>query len=163
MLHKPVKHVETEDLSTLAVGGILFLDSGHIAMPGSDVDWIMNRLLPTLPAGVLVHIHDIFLPDPYSAAWDWRGYNEQLVVADLMAGGRAVPVFSSHFMRSCASERTMAAGLDWITSPPGSFEYSLWLELARVQGQRSAGHGRPNHPLIEVIRECGCQPGRKGK
>ena len=33
---------------------------------------------------MLLHVHDIFLPDPYPAAWDWRGYNEQAAVAPLI-------------------------------------------------------------------------------
>ena len=55
-------------------------------MPGTDVDFLLNRILPALPAGVLVHVHDVFLPDDYPADWEWRGYNEQLGVAALIQG-----------------------------------------------------------------------------
>ena len=34
-------------------------------MPGSDVDLLLNAVLPRLQPGVLIHLHDIFLPDPY--------------------------------------------------------------------------------------------------
>ena len=72
----------------LAEGDILFIDSSHILMPGTDVDLLFNRVLPALKRGVLVHVHDIFLPDDYPPEWEWRGYNEQLGVAALLAGTR---------------------------------------------------------------------------
>ena len=46
-------------------GDLLFVDSSHILMPGTDVELILTELLPRLPAGALVQIHDIFLPDAY--------------------------------------------------------------------------------------------------
>ena len=61
--------------SQIRAGDVVFIDSSHVLMPGSDVDLLLNRVIPALPAGVLVHIHDIFLPDGYPTAWSWRGYN----------------------------------------------------------------------------------------
>ena len=52
---------------------ILFIDSSHLMVPGSDVDVLVNGIWPRLPEGVLVHFHDVFLPDDYPAAWRWRG------------------------------------------------------------------------------------------
>ena len=68
-------------------GDVLFIDSSHILMPGSDVDLLLNRVLPRLPAGVLIHIHDIFLPFDYPPVWGWRAYNEQQGVLPLLATG----------------------------------------------------------------------------
>ena len=48
----------------LAAGDLLFVDSSHILMPGTDVDWLLNRILPVLATGVLVQVHDVFLPIP---------------------------------------------------------------------------------------------------
>ncbi|MFX7914564.1 class I SAM-dependent methyltransferase, partial [Acinetobacter baumannii] len=73
--------------AALAAGDVLFIDSSHVLMPGSDVDLLFNQVLPRLKPGVLVHIHDIFLPDDYPASWGWRGYNEQQGVACLLQGG----------------------------------------------------------------------------
>lgn len=82
--------------AALQPGDILFIDSSHILMPGTDVDWLFNRVLPQLPQGVLLHIHDIFLPDDYPQDWAWRGYNEQQAIGPLLAGGYQ-PVFASHY------------------------------------------------------------------
>ena len=54
----------------LEPGDIAFFDSSHILWPGTDVDMMLNRILPVLAPGVLVHIHDILLPDPYPGAWE---------------------------------------------------------------------------------------------
>lgn len=80
----------------LQAGDVLFIDSSHILMPGTDVDWLFNRILPRLPAGMLVHIHDIFLPDDYPADWSWRGYNEQQAVGPMLLGGFRL-LFASHW------------------------------------------------------------------
>ena len=87
----------------------------------------INRLLPDLPSGVFIHFHDIFLPDPYPSFWEWRGYNEQIIVAGLLAGKRLRPIFSSYFMRKYASRSLNETGFDWIKTPPGAIESSLWL------------------------------------
>src|SRR5690606_10000540 len=79
--------VEAPLLFDFGPDDMLFVDSSHLLMPGSDVDLLLNRLVPRLPAGAVLHIHDVFLPDAYPAAWAWRGYNEQNAVAPLLACG----------------------------------------------------------------------------
>ena len=89
----------------LAPGDILLIDSSHVAMPGSDVDLLLNAVLPRLQPGVLVHLHDIFLPDPYPAGWGWRGYNEQVAVAGLLHGGGYAVRFSSRYLATRQAAR----------------------------------------------------------
>ncbi|MBM3518362.1 MAG: class I SAM-dependent methyltransferase, partial [Alphaproteobacteria bacterium] len=85
--------------AALAAGDILFIDSSHILMPGTDVDILLNHVLPRLAPGVLIHVHDVFLPDDYPAAWRWRGYNEQQALAALLANGGDVTIeFASHYV-----------------------------------------------------------------
>ncbi len=111
----------------LEAGDILFVDSSHILMPGSDVDIILNRLWPALAPGVVAHFHDIFLPDGYPEAWAWRGYNEQLGVAALISTGAAEIVFASHYAVTRMADalgQTVIARLPIID---GAVESSLWL------------------------------------
>lgn len=107
--------------AALGPSDIAFFDSSHILAPGTDVDLILNRILPVLPTGVLAHLHDVFLPDSYPASWAWRGYNEQNAVAGLLLGGAFRIAFASHYARS-----RMGAALrrPWRGTP----ESSLWLE-----------------------------------
>jgi hypothetical protein len=112
----------------LQPGDVLFVDSSHVLMPGSDVDWLLNRVLPGLSSGVLVHFHDVFLPDPYPAAWAWRGYNEQQALAPLLHGGAYACLFASHYVATRLPDRLahgVLARLPHIAAAP---ESSLWLK-----------------------------------
>lgn len=125
---RPVQTIARDALPRLGAGDVLFVDSSHIAMPGGDVDWIMSNLIAGLPAGVYVHFHDIFLPDPYPTSWEWRNYNEQLVVAALMMGRRMTPIFSSRFLRVHRPDLIESAGLGWLHLVDGAIESSLWMK-----------------------------------
>jgi predicted O-methyltransferase YrrM len=111
---------------TLAANDVVFIDSSHIAMPGTDVDRLFLDVLPRLAAGVLVHVHDILLPDPYPATWDWRGYNEQTVAGALLVGGGWDILFASHYAATRMSDAT-AAAVEGLPLLPGAHETSLWL------------------------------------
>lgn len=110
----------------MEAGDILFIDSSHILMPGTDVDWLFNRVLPALPPGVLVHIHDIFLPDDYPADWAWRGYNEQQAIGPLLAGGFQ-PVFASHYARTRLAGEVQGGIVGRLPQAAGAYPASLWL------------------------------------
>ncbi|MFT6772489.1 MAG: hypothetical protein ACJA1L_000193 [Paracoccaceae bacterium] len=109
----------------LGPGDMAVFDSSHILMPGTDVDIIVNRILPRLSPGVLVHIHDVFLPDPYPAAWRWRGYNEHNALAGWLLSGAYRPVWASHFAatRLGAGDHPAIMPLAWSGAP----ESSLWM------------------------------------
>jgi Methyltransferase domain len=111
----------------LQAGDVLFVDSSHILMPGTDVDWLLNRILPSLAAGVLVHFHDIFLPDPYPESWAWRGYNEQQAIAPLLQGHAYDCLFASHYVRTRLADR-LTRGILPRLPPATAPESSLWLE-----------------------------------
>lgn len=112
----------------LGPGDVLFMDSSHILMPGSDVDLLLNRVLPRLPRGVLVHIHDIFLPFEYPAAWGWRAYNEQQGVLPLLATGAYAPVFSSVWVSRRLAASLAQSVVASLPMPGEAVATSLWLE-----------------------------------
>lgn len=113
--------------TVLEPGDVLFVDSSHVAMPGTDVDRLVGDVLPRLPAGVLVHVHDILLPDPYPPEWRWRGYNEGTVVAALLGGGGYEIVFASHWVASRHPDWLASGTLGALPLLPGARETSLWL------------------------------------
>ena len=123
----------------LLPGDILFVDSSHILMPGTDVDYLLNRVWPRLRRGVLVHFHDIFLPDDYPQAWAWRGYNEQLGVAPLIGSPSAHILFASHYAvtRMSADLETSVVARLPLARP--AVESSLWLEKAVDPVQNGPG------------------------
>ena len=113
-------------LSSLQPGDILFIDSSHVAMPGTDVDRLVLDVLPRLAPGMIVHLHDVLLPDAYPADWEWRGYNEQSLVGALLVGGGWDILFASHYAVTRLRARVDEVVGD-LPLPAGAFETSLWL------------------------------------
>jgi hypothetical protein len=60
-----VENIEVRVFQELEENDILFLDSSHIVRIGGDVCYEFLEILPNLKAGVIVHVHDIFLPAEY--------------------------------------------------------------------------------------------------
>ncbi|MEM9439867.1 MAG: class I SAM-dependent methyltransferase [Pseudomonadota bacterium] len=124
--------VPFKDLKVLQSGDVLFVDSSHLLMPGTDVDHLISQILPSLPNGVLLHIHDIFLPDGYPKSWAWRGYNEQSAVAALLQGGGYQLLFSSRYVATRMKDR-LAKSPPFlqkarVTSDHDDLASSLWLQ-----------------------------------
>ena len=82
-----VEGVSLDVFKKLSAEDILFVDCSHIAMPGSDVDYLFTRVFPELAPGVVIHVHDIFLPNGYPKKWSWRSYNEQNFLLAMLSGG----------------------------------------------------------------------------
>ena len=130
----PVRHraellasTDASLFAALAAGDILFIDSSHVAMPGTDVDRLFLDVLPRLASGVLVHVHDVFLPEAYPAAWGWRGYNEQLLVGALIQGGAYEIVFASRYVATRMPGRLATGVLPDLPPLPDARVTSLWL------------------------------------
>jgi len=121
-----VQQVDRALFTGLHANDVLFIDSSHIMMPGSDVDWLFSRVLPSLKRGVLLHIHDILLPDDYPPAWRWRGYNEQQLVPGLLFGGWQ-PVFASHYVLTRLAADVAASPVAGFPAATEAFPTSLWL------------------------------------
>lgn len=127
LVRKTLHEAGTELFGQLEAGDFLMIDSSHILMPGSDVDMLFGQILPALPAGVLVQIHDVFLPDDYPASWDWRGYNEQLGVLPLLGSGGWEPVFACHFAVSQMADEVAASAIAGLERPAEAIESAFWL------------------------------------
>lgn len=52
--------------SSLSANDILFIDSSHASKAGSDVNFLILEVLPTLPKNVYIHFHDIPMPFEYN-------------------------------------------------------------------------------------------------
>jgi predicted O-methyltransferase YrrM len=65
LIRKPVEQLDPAMLADLAAGDILFIDSSHCVRLASDVNFLFLQVLPRLRPGVIVHIHDIYLPYEY--------------------------------------------------------------------------------------------------
>ena len=69
VIRKPVQRVPLELFRSLEAGDVLFIDSSHVINTDSDVCYEFLDILPRVAAGVVVHVHDIFLPYEYPREW----------------------------------------------------------------------------------------------
>jgi predicted O-methyltransferase YrrM len=66
LLEKRVQQVPPAEFKRLERNDILFIDSSHVSKAGSDVNYLLTEILPTLNKGVIVHFHDIYYPFEYT-------------------------------------------------------------------------------------------------
>jgi predicted O-methyltransferase YrrM len=88
LIYKKVQDVPLSEFSKLSENDILFIDSSHVLKTGSDVAYEYLEILPRLNKGVLIHVHDIFLPADYPKAWLFDSnlfFNEQYLLQALLA------------------------------------------------------------------------------
>lgn len=73
---------------------ILFFDGSHQCFQNSDVTVFFTEVLPLLPKGILIGIHDIFLPLDYPASWTNRYYSEQYMLMAWILGdaGKSIQI-----------------------------------------------------------------------
>lgn len=99
---EPAQRIPLGTFDVLEEGDILFIDSSHVVTIGSDVRRLILEVIPRLKPGVLVHVHDLFLPADYPRYWvktRLRFWNEQyLVQAFLAFNARFQVVWGSHYM-----------------------------------------------------------------
>jgi hypothetical protein len=86
LVRTPFEECSSMVLSEVSAGDILFFDGSHRTFTNSDVTVFFLEVLPRLPPGVFVHIHDIFLPADYPPDWNRRMYSEQYVLAAMLLG-----------------------------------------------------------------------------
>lgn len=64
--------------SSLSANDILFIDSSHSCKAGSDVNFLILEVLPTLLKNVYIHFHDIPMPFEYDRKYfvgsDFRAF-----------------------------------------------------------------------------------------
>jgi predicted O-methyltransferase YrrM len=86
-----VQQTPLEVFETLDRDDVLFIDTSHVAKTGSDVVWLFQEVLPRLRHGVVVHVHDIFVPGEYPEDWvlDGRAWNELYVARAFLAFNNA--------------------------------------------------------------------------
>lgn len=126
IIEQPVHTVPTDVFAELSAGDILFVDSSHVSRVGSDVNYLLLDVLPSLPDGVHVQVHDIFYPFEYPREWVYRGraWNENyLLRACLMNNDRLRITWFNSYLGALHRSRVSAALPHWGTDPGGS----IWL------------------------------------
>jgi hypothetical protein len=118
----------------VAPGDIVFIDGSHQCLENSDVTVFFLEVLPRLPGGVLVQLHDIFLPWDYPPQMADRLYSEQYVLATwLLAQTRPPEIVLPCFFISV--EPSLHHAVDWlwdsfVWSGAASNGLSFWFRTA---------------------------------
>jgi hypothetical protein len=111
---------------SLGKGDILFIDSSHEVRTGNDVVFLYLNVIPILRPGVLVHIHDIFLPFDYPRKWileeRWPWNEQYLVHSFLTLGNMFEVVWAGHYL-----QRTNNEFAKYFPSLDNRSAKSLWL------------------------------------
>lgn len=84
-----LESVDPALFAELEAGDILFIDSSHQVRMSNDVAHLFCRIIPALASGVVIHVHDVFLPYEYPKRffYDCPSWAEQYVLHALLQGG----------------------------------------------------------------------------
>lgn len=133
LIHADVQRVPLRMFESLHENDILFLDSSHVMMIGSDVQYELFEILPRLRPGVLIHLHDIFLPRDYPREWvidDQRFWNEQYALHAFLMYNDSFDVTWSgywHHLHNADQLRSAVVNYGKFGMIPGSF----WIRKTR--------------------------------
>ena len=81
VIRTPFEKSDLGFFTSLEKGDIVFIDNSHRIFPNSDAMVFFMEILPALPAGIVVHLHDIYLPYDYPQEMCDRYYSEQYGLA----------------------------------------------------------------------------------
>ena len=81
VIREPFENIDFNIIDELNENDILFVDNSHRILPNSDSMVFYLEILPRLKKGVIVHIHDIYLPYDYPQFMCDRFYSEQYGLA----------------------------------------------------------------------------------
>ena len=133
IVRRPFEQVGTEWANELEAGDILFIDNSHRALPNSDATVFFLEWLPRLKQGVIVQVHDIYLPWDYPQDMCERGYSEQYVLAAMVMSNpdRYRPIFPAFWIAQQPEMQETLAPL-WENKNLHSVERhggSFWFEI----------------------------------
>lgn len=129
VLYKPVEEINLHELPQ-GEHALVFIDSSHVTRSRGDIPFIYNKLLPNLPRGVLVHVHDIFIPYDYPFIYQKRLYTEQYILHALLAHSHRYRVlFGTHFMSRRHPETMQAVFGEVVGREDWFFGGSFWFQV----------------------------------
>jgi hypothetical protein len=100
VIRQPFENIDFNFIFELDANDILFIDNSHRILPNSDAMVFFLEVLPFLKKGVVVHIHDIYLPYDYPQFMCDRFYSEQYGLAMFLLANpeKYVPILPNYFI-----------------------------------------------------------------
>lgn len=100
IVREPFENTDFEFIFSLNENDILFIDNSHRILPNSDSYVFYLEVLPKLKKGVIVHIHDVYLPYDYPQFMCDRFYSEQYGLAMYLLANseKYLPILPNYFI-----------------------------------------------------------------
>jgi Methyltransferase domain len=128
-----VQDVPLAEFESLRDGDVLFVDTSHTVKTGGDTTWIFHEIIPRLARGVIVHVHDAFLPGDYPDEWvlDGWGWNEAYLLHSFLAFNSAFEILLGvRYMSQLRPDELTEAFPDWRTTAQQGGA-AIWLRKTR--------------------------------
>ena len=135
VIRKPIE--DLKDLSfiweELQANDIIFIDNSHRALPNSDVTVCFLDIIPNLKKGVVVQVHDIYIPFDYPQFMCDRFYSEQYMLATLLLANpeKYKPLFPAYYISESEDLKKIISpiwdhpNLEGVERHGGSFWFQL--------------------------------------
>ncbi len=110
LIDRRVQDVPLSLFESLERNDVLFIDSSHVVRIDGDVPYLFLEVLPRLKPGVLVHVHDVFLPRPQPREWvvdRMRFWCEQYLLQAFLAFNREFEVLMANSYLGLRHEAAM--------------------------------------------------------
>jgi Methyltransferase domain len=155
LIVSPVQDLPVETFTRLDRGDVLFIDSSHTVKTGGDVVFLLKEILPRLAPGVLVHIHDIFLPWDYPPEWVLvgRAWNEQYAVQAFLAFNCAFQILLSVAWMSQFRPDVLEAVLPGFPDRYRDGGGSLWIQRTAAGDDYDAGTSGANYASKNIWQQ----------
>ena len=127
LIEEKVEDVDLDFFSQLGPGDLLFIDSSHTVKIGGDVNYLFLEVLPRLKPGVIVHVHDIFLPFEYRRHWvlhELRFWTEQYLLQSFLTFNSEFEVLMANYYLSHYHQDKLKATFPDLSSWVGG---SFWM------------------------------------
>lgn len=130
LTHRAAQDMGVEVFAHLKSNDVLFVDTTHVVKLGSEVNHLILEVLPTLAPGVIIHFHDIWLPDEYHRALTeilGQHWTEQYLLQAFLSGNRGFEVlFATHAVATRHADRFQAAVPGYTGD---NYPSSFWLRV----------------------------------
>ncbi|WP_170751042.1 class I SAM-dependent methyltransferase [Ruegeria lacuscaerulensis] len=96
-----LEEVDPALFDQLEAGDVLFIDSSHVVRMSNDVAHLFCRIIPALKPGVVIHVHDVFLPYEYPKRffYDCPGWGEQYMLHALLQSGSFSMLWPGYYLQ----------------------------------------------------------------
>jgi len=138
LIEKKIQDIDLEFFSQLDSGDVLFIDSSHTVKIGGDVNYLFLEVLPRLRPGVIVHVHDIFLPFEYRRDWvldEFRFWTEQYILQAFLTFNSQFEVLLANSYLNHYHQQHLKAAFPGLSSWAGG---SFWMRRKPIAGLRAS-------------------------